>query len=323
MKFSSKVPLNLKKGTTIIDYLCTRFTYHSRQEWEEVLSNGKISIGNINVDCKFIVEPGCIMEYDAGEFDEPPANLDYRILYEDEWFIGIDKPGNLLVHRAGRSFRNNLMYQLRFNNTPPFPDAHPTHRLDRDTSGVVLVAKNSEVCALVSNAFAEQKIDKQYCTVVHGNAKKGIMINAPIAKARESAISYKFQVDQSGKEAVTEILDVVPVGKNFSLLTLKPHTGRTHQIRIHCAHIGHLIVGDKLYGQSESEYLKWRDEPSVPAASMLFYRHALHCAGMEFFHPFDKKMVRIEAPLPQDMQDLIKNLSSRECIKTNLPDNTL
>ncbi len=309
MKFSSQVPLNIKNGTTIIDYLCARFTYHSRQEWEELLKSGKISVENRTVDCKFIVMPGSSIVYDAGEFDEPPANLDYRILYEDDWFIGIDKPGNLLVHRAGRSFRNNLMYQLRYNNKPPYPEAHPTHRLDRDTSGVVLVAKDAQACAAMGDSFVEQKVNKQYCAVVYGVAEKGIMICAPIAKARESAISYKFQVDESGKEAVTEILDVVPVGKKYSLLTLKPHTGRTHQIRIHCAHIGHVIVGDKLYGQSESEYLKWRDEPSLPAASMLFYRHALHCAAMEFVHPFDKKMVRIEAPLPQDMKELISSLS--------------
>jgi RluA family pseudouridine synthase len=309
MKFSSKVPLNIKKGTPVIDYLCARFTYHSRQEWEEALKSGKISIENKNVDCKFIVEPGCTIEYDAGEFDEPAANLEYRIIYEDEWFIGIDKPGNLLVHRAGRSFRNNLMYQLRFNNKPPFPDAHPTHRLDRDTSGVVLVAKNAQACALMNGAFAEQMVNKQYCAVVHGVAEKGMLIDAPIAKAHESAISYKFQVDSSGKNAVTEILDVVPVGEKFSLLTLKPHTGRTHQIRVHCAFTGHPIVGDKLYGQSEAEYLKWRDQPSIPVSSMLFYRHALHCAAMELVHPFDKKLLHIEAPLPQDLQELISSLS--------------
>lgn len=309
MKFSSKVPLNTKKGTAIIDYLCARFTYHSRQEWAEALNCGKISIENKNVDSTFIVEPGSTMVYDAGEFDEPPANLEYRILYEDEWFIGIDKPGNLLVHRAGRSFRNNLMYQLRFNNNPPFPDAHPTHRLDRDTSGVVLVAKNVQARAIMSDAFAEQKVNKQYRAVVHGIAEKGIMIDAPIDKAHESAISYKFQVDPSGKPAVTEILDVVPVGKKFSLLTLKPHTGRTHQIRIHCAFMGHLIVGDKLYGLSESDYLKWRDEPSTSVTPMLFYRHALHCSAIEFVHPFDKKLLRIEAPLPPDMQDLISSLN--------------
>ncbi|HEX2955198.1 MAG TPA: RluA family pseudouridine synthase [Chitinispirillaceae bacterium] len=310
MKFSSIVPLNIKKETSVIDYLCARFTYHSRQDWEEVLKSGKISIENKNVDGCFIVMPGSTIVYDAGEFDEPPANLNYRIIYEDEWFIGIDKPGNLLVHRAGRSFRNNLMYQLRFNNVPPFPHAHPTHRLDRDTSGVVLVAKDAQARTAMSSAFADHKVNKQYQAVVHGVAEKGTIIDAPIAKAQQSAISYKFQVDPSGKEAVTEILDVVPIGDRFSLLTLKPLTGRTHQIRIHCAFTGHLIVGDKLYGLSEPEYLKWRDEPSTTTAPMLFYRHALHCSMIEFIHPFDNRIVRIETPLPQDMQDLISTLHS-------------
>jgi RluA family pseudouridine synthase len=308
MKFSSEVPCNIKKGTNIIDYLCTRFTYLSRQEWEENVTNGKISIDAKTPDLNYIVEPGTTLVYDPGEFEEPPANLEYKIIYEDEWFIGINKPGNLLVHRAGKSFRNNLMYQLRYNNDPPFPDAHPTHRLDRDTSGVVLVAKNVQERAAVGTSFAEQKINKQYSAIVHGipDGSQRI-IDAPIANAQCPSISYKFHVDQLGKPAVTELLNITPIGNNFSLLKLKPHTGRTHQIRIHCAFIGHPIVGDKLYGLSEAEYIQWRDQPTLNTP-VLFYRHALHCAAMEFVHPIDNRLVRIEAPLPQDMLDLIDSL---------------
>jgi RluA family pseudouridine synthase len=311
MKFSSKVPDNVRQGTNIIDYLSTRFTYHTSQEWEINVKDGKVLFEDSCIDCHFIVKPGITLIYDPGEFEEPAANLDYQIIYEDKWFIGVNKPGNLLVHRAGKSFRNNLTYQLRYNTTPPFPDAHPTHRIDRDTSGVVLVAKSVEVRTVMSNSFADHKVSKQYCAIVHGipDVSKKV-IDAPIAKAHGSLISYKFQVDQSGKTAVTEILDISPVGNNFSLLTLKPLTGRTHQIRIHCAFIGHPIVGDKLYGLSEAEYIRWRDNPSESEISMLFYRHALHCAVMEFSHPFDNRLVRIEAPVPNDMQDLMVLLRS-------------
>jgi RluA family pseudouridine synthase len=253
--------------------------------------------------------PGSTLLYDAGEFDEPPANLDYRIIYEDNWFLGVNKPGNLLVHRAGKSFRNNLTYQLRYNNKPPFPGAHPTHRIDRDTSGIVLVAKNAEACAAMSSSFADHKVNKLYRAIVHGVVDRSLkVIDAPIGKAQNSLISYKFQVEPSGKSALTELIDMTPVGSNFSLLTLKPLTGRTHQIRIHCEHIGHPIVGDKLYGLSETDYLRWRDQSAAFQSESLFYRHALHCAMMEFNHPFDKRMLRLEAPLPDDMLDLLELL---------------
>mgnify|MGYP002357640810 CR=1 FL=1 len=144
---------------------------------------------------------------------------------------------------------------------------------------------------------------------MHGIPDSSIkVIDAPIAKAQDSPISYKFHVEQSGKPALTELIEVTPVGNNFSLLTLKPLTGRTHQIRIHCAHIGHLIVGDKLYGLSEAEYISWRDQSTESAKTTLFYRHALHCAMLEFNHPFDKKVLRLEAPLPEDILELMDHL---------------
>lgn len=309
MKFSSKVPPNIKAGTNIIDYLSARFTYHTRQEWETNIGDGKIQVEDKCINIHFIVKPGITLIYDAGEFDETPANLDYHIIYEDDWFLGVNKPGNLLVHRAGRSFRNNLTYQLRFINDPPFPDAHPIHRIDRDTSGIVLVAKKTEARAAMSSSFADQKVNKLYRAIVHGVVDRTIkVIDAPIGKAQNSSISYKFQVEQNGKPALTELIDMMPVGDNFSLLTLKPRTGRTHQIRIHCEHIGHPIVGDKLYGLSETEYLCWRDQSDAFETEMLFYRHALHCAVMEFDHPFDKRKLRLEAPLPEDMLDLLELL---------------
>ena len=84
------------------------------------------------------------VSYEPKEFEEPTADLSYKIIYEDEWMLCVDKPGNLLVHRAGKSFRNNLVYLLRHTNAPPYPNCHPVHRLDRGTSGVVLFAKDSE-----------------------------------------------------------------------------------------------------------------------------------------------------------------------------------
>ena len=151
MKFTSIVPCSISSSTPLISYLAQRFTYHTHQVWIDLVSNGQIAVDGRIATVSDSIYPGATISYDPGEFEEPPANLDYAVIYEDEWFIGIAKPGNLLVHRAGKSFRNNLIFQLRHNHVPPYSDAHSVHRLDRDTSGIVMVAKNREAKSKLAN----------------------------------------------------------------------------------------------------------------------------------------------------------------------------
>ena len=114
MIFTSTVPLSIRKGTLLPDYLAGRFTYYSREQWLSRIAEGRVRRNGLPATAGETVAPRDRVAYDAGEFEEPAADLGYRIIYEDDWLLGVDKPGNLLVHRAGRSFRNNLMYQLRF-----------------------------------------------------------------------------------------------------------------------------------------------------------------------------------------------------------------
>lgn len=309
MIFSSKVPGNIARGTSLSEYLAGRFTYHSKEDWDRKIEEGKLLVNGEKACSGAKISGGAIIDYNAEEFEEPPANLDYSIIYEDQWFLVVNKPGNLLVHRAGSSFRNNLIYQIRYINKPPFPDAQTAHRLDRDTSGVVIVAKESQARAAIGKAFSESAVQKEYVAIVHGippdNLKK---IDMPIGKSVSSLISYKFGVDKNGKPAVTLIEDIQPVGSSFSLVTLQPLTGRTHQIRIHLSFSGYPIIGDKLYGMEEAQYLQWRDKPQTTDTGLLFYRHALHCREIEFLHPFLQKRIKITADIPEDMKLLMKKL---------------
>jgi len=311
MKFNSKVPTNIAPGTRLIDYLVQRFTYHSRDEWVEKIKRGKVMLDERYPQLKEKISPGMMIIYDPGDFEEPPANLDYSIIYEDEWLLGINKPSNLLVHRAGKSFRNNLIYQLRHVHQPPFSTAHTVHRLDRDTSGVILVAKTAKARAEIGKQFLESQIDKEYVAIVHGIPDISIHreICLPIGKSKTSEIAYKFGVDpEEGKEAITLLKECVALGSCHSMLIVKPLTGRTHQIRIHLAAIGHKIVGDKLYGMSEEDYIKWRERPEERIDELQFPRHALHCRMMSFFHPYIKKIVSLKAELPEDMLGLAEKL---------------
>lgn len=307
MIFSSEVPAG-GKGTTIVDYLAGRFTYHCRGEWQSAVAAGKVTCNGRNARDGDTVAVGDIVAYDAGEFEEPAADLSYRIVFEDEWLLGIDKPGNLLVHRAGKSFRSNLMYQLRYVHKPPYPAAHACHRLDRGTSGVVCVAKCAEVKAALGRQFAEVKVEKTYMAVVRGIPHEQ-EINLPVGKKKNSSISYKYGVDTDGRESRTRIIASHTVGKQHALVTLRPLTGRTHQLRVHLAAIGTPIVGDRLYGLSEEAYLAWRGNPSESSRAAGFHRQALHCASLSFVHPVTKKECRIEAGLPADMRELIERLS--------------
>jgi 23S rRNA pseudouridine1911/1915/1917 synthase len=305
MIFSSEVPRSTIKGIPLVTYLAERFTYHNSGAWEALIREGKISRNGHVAAVTDLVGPGDTLAYDAGEFEEPAADLKYRIVYEDEWLLGIDKPGNLLVHRAGRSFRNNLIYQLRFVHIPPFRGCHAVHRLDRETSGVVLVARNAESRAVFGNLIAAGQIKKVYHAVVSAVVGPQV-ITLPVARMTGSAIEYKYTVDPAGKPAITRIVESQPMKNGCSLLTIEPLTGRTHQIRVHCAAVGAPIIGDKLYGMSEPEYLAWRDNPVLPAGGSTISRQALHCSLLSFVHPYTQQECRIAAPMPKDMRRIVE-----------------
>lgn len=304
MIFTSEVPTGAAKGLSLAGYLAHRFTYHDRPTWESLILQGKVSLNGAVVSPSDAVVPGDVIAYDAGDFEEPPADLDYRIVHDDQWLLGIDKPGNLLVHRAGRSFRNNLIYQLRVVHAPPYPECHSIHRLDRETSGIVLVAKTAASQAAFGRILAAGGIHKEYCAIVVGNLQPQV-IDLPIGILQGSAITYKYAVTQKGKNAVTRIVAATPLGNGMSIATIEPVTGRTHQIRVHCAAVGCPIVGDKLYGMSEGAYLSWRADAGSGRQTMRLERQALHCAALSFIHPYTQKSCRIEAPLPEDMKKMM------------------
>ena len=175
---------------------------------------------------------------------------------------------------------------------------------------MVLVAKTAKARAEIGKQFLESQIDKEYVAIVQGIPDISIHreVCLSIGKSVTSEITYKFGVDPQGKEATTLLKECVALGSCHSMLIVKPLTGRTHQIRIHLAAIGHTIVGDKLYGMNEEDYIRWRDRPEERNDELQFPRHALHCRMMSFFHPYTKQTVTLEAELPKDMLELAEKL---------------
>lgn len=309
MIFSSVVPREFV-GSTLLDYLVRRFTYLSEQEWLEQIALGRIAKNGQHCFGDGPILGGDVIAFtiDQSEFPEPAADLDFQIIYKDDWLLGINKPGNLLVHRQGRSLTHNLIYQLRHVHQPPYPEAGVVNRLDRETSGVVLVARRAEFLGRLNALFAAHEVAKTYLAVVQGELETAHgEIDLPIGRDPQSAVSYRHCADAravDAKEAVTRYQVVAEYG-SYSLLRLQPRTGRTHQLRVHLAHIGHPILHDKLYGRSDQEFLAWRHRPVEVQAAGQGGRQALHAESLTFTHPWTGREVRIVAELPEDMRELI------------------
>lgn len=314
MIISSKVP---KKYDTysVHDYLTSRFTYLTFQDWQDRISQGRVLLNKIKCNGNEIVSFNDIVSYDIPDFKEPPADFNYKIVYEDDWILGVDKPGNLLVHHSGRSFKSNLIYKLRYEHKPSYIDAGIVNRLDRETSGIVIVAKNQESLKKLNAIIKERKIKKEYIALVYGkpNPSSGI-IDLPIGKMINSKIKYKFCINgKNAKQAITRYTTRSTILEKYSLLNLFPETGRTHQLRVHMNSIGHTIVGDKLYGMTDDEYLQWRQDPEKTDnwKKVELHRQALHCSKVVFKHPFTEKLCTISTFIPKDIDSFVKTKKSR------------
>lgn len=221
--------------------------------------------------------------------DIEPEDLPLDIRYEDDFLVIVNKPAGQLVHPTTKEAHGTLgnallAWYARHGEHHAF---HPVHRLDRDTSGLVLIAKEPQVqYQLTTGRDGKKAFTREYLALIEGTLTPASgLIDAPIARALPSIILRKVAPPPAGKEARTHYETVRTNGK-LSLLHLMLDTGRTHQIRVHLAHLGHPLLGDDLYGGS----------------CTLLSRQALHAWRLSFRHPMTHEFVVVTAPLPSDMQ---------------------
>ena len=248
----------------------------------------------LNGERKFVIEKLrendtlIISAHDKVSETITPVKLDFDVIYEDDDIIIIDKPPHMPTHPSfgnyGNTLANGLMYYWQEKGEKHVFRA--INRLDKDTSGVMCVAKNSHSNAILCDALKSGKLKRRYKAIVCGNVEKDGTVNAPIG--REGVI--KRCVTEDGDHAVTHYR-VVEKLKGYTLIELELETGRTHQIRVHMSHIGHPILGDWLYGIEDKE---------------LFERHALHSCYLELIHPINGKLMKFSSELPQDMLTFVK-----------------
>lgn len=240
------------------------------------------------------VKPGqvaAILCDDKVGSDITPVDRPVDIRYEDADLLVVDKPAGLAVHPCAGSWDDSLGARLvaYYQKIDLQADFHPVHRLDKGTSGLMVVAKHPAAQHAFTAALHSGSFYREYLAVCLGAPRppQGV-VDAPLGRTEESYIKQCVRPD--GKPARTHY-QIVATGERFSLLRLILETGRTHQIRVHMAHLGHPLAGDFLYGE---------EDPALIA------RPALHSAALRLTQPFTGKELRFESPLPQDMAELIE-----------------
>jgi len=233
--------------------------------------------------------------------DLKPQKMDFDILFEDEHIIAINKPAGLVVHPGAgnweNTFVNGLLYHCK-DLIPVKDDIRPgiVHRLDKDTSGVLLAAKTNKAHQNLIEQFKLRKVIKKYLAVAFGNVENQT-IDSPIK--RDKIFRKKMSVDFDGKNASTQIL-TIDRKDDLSLVLAMPKTGRTHQIRVHLKSINSPILGDCVYG-TESVNKKYRAK-----------RQFLHALSLELLHPIDNKPLKIEAPMAEDLKKFIEKFFEKK-----------
>ena len=285
-------------------YLSKRFSYLSRSAWQREIALGKVFInGEAVFNLKKRVHAGSKIQYMPGFVKEPEIDGSFTIIYEDDYYIAINKTGNLPVHPSGIFFHNTLVSILEDQYNRKF---FPIHRLDRETSGAILLGKNNAAASAVQSVF--ENVSKTYTAITRGKIEeKEFHVDVPLGQARNSLIRKKREAYEGVPEQSLTRFKVLSANSNFSLVQAVPVTGRTHQIRAHLQYAGYPVLGDKIYGPDEKLYLRYvkegdSDELALDAG---FPRCALHSSSIEFYHAYLDSVIKIDAPLLPDMRNFI------------------
>jgi 23S rRNA pseudouridine1911/1915/1917 synthase len=232
-------------------------------------------------------------------------DIDLQIIFEDEHLIVVNKPAGLVVHPAAGHFDGTLVNALlhhckgRLSGIGGVERPGIVHRIDRDTSGLLVVAKTDKAHEGLAKLFAAHDIERRYFAVVAGHpAPPAGAVRTQIGRHPTNRKKMAVLPDGKGKHAVTHFRMIEPL-RNAALVQCQLETGRTHQVRVHMAHIGHPLIGDSVYNNRQKTFIFGPNQS-------YFQRQALHAASLGFIHPITGEKLAFESPLPDDIQDLLR-----------------
>ena len=303
--FIEVVP-NEYAGRRLDQVLAEMFSDYSRSKLQTWIKNGSVKINGQCLKPKDRLEGGETIELNAQAevvTEAVAENIPLQIVYEDESLLIVNKPAGMVVHPAIGNWQGTLVNALLHHNPTlaALPRAGIVHRIDKDTSGLLMVAKT----LMAHNSLVEQlqnrSIHRDYIALCCGRMTAGGCVDEPIG--RHPVERKRFAVRESGKHAVTHYR-VLQRYQRYTQVQVKLETGRTHQIRVHMAWIRYPLVGDPVYGGRLQ--LPPNCTPQLKELLRVFKRQALHAAKLGLVHPDHGEYCEWEAPLPKDMQDLLK-----------------
>lgn len=304
-------------GTRLDVFLAAGGTGFSRSRIQTLIRDGRIRVNDCEAKPSHVLRAG-----DRIYIDPPPpspATLEaepvrFEILYEDASIIVVNKPAGLVVHPAPGNYTGTLVHGLLYHcvdlsGIGGVLRPGIVHRLDKETSGVLVVAKNDRVHENLSKQFASGTVEKVYLALVHGVPReKGGTVDHAIGRHPVRRKQMAVRPEATGRHAVTVWEKKKVYGTDFAMLEVRLETGRTHQIRVHMAHVGCPVVGDSVYGQGMS---RWNRHPlRVSGVLPGLSRHMLHAYRLVFTHPDQRKRMEFAAGPPEDFSLVIRSLDS-------------
>ncbi len=286
-----------------LDKFLTNYIDESRSYITKLIKNGNVLVNDEEVSPHYEVRVDDIISYDDNYKEEiiiEPENIPLDIIYEDDDIIIINKPSGLVVHPGSGNYTHTLVNALMYHTKELSDlngDVRPgiVHRIDKDTSGIMIAAKNNKAHELLSDMLSKHEIKREYIALVKGEFPNDTAtIDAPIGRDEKNRIRMAV-TSKNAKEAITH-LRVIKRYKGYTLLRLKLETGRTHQIRVHLNYIGYPIVNDPLYGTCEDKE----------------FGQFLHSTSIDFIHPITKKKMHFECDIPEHFKEYLDNLTEKE-----------
>ncbi len=292
----------------------------SRSVLQRIIENGGVEVNGKKAKASYKVRHGDQIRVQPPEPSHPlpqPENIPLEIIYEDAYFAVVNKPADMVVHPAKGHWTGTLVNALRFHFSAlsnANGDYRPgiVHRLDRDTSGVILIAKEEQTHRDLALMFEQRKVFKEYVALTAGTIDRDSdYIEGKIAHHPTDRIKMAVTDDEDDEDAkdACSYYEVIERFRGFTWVRVQPRTGRTHQIRVHLASIGCPVLADKIY--SGRDCLRLADLlPGLPAETdrMLLNRQALHAHRLRFRHPRLGQMLEIKAPLPAEFQATLEAL---------------
>ncbi len=315
-------------GLRLDHFLKEKYRKLSREYLQKAIREGRVTLNNLGSKPSRLLKVGEKVHVLSTRGKEPKVDFRYEVLFEDEHILVVNKPGNLPVHPTGRYFFHTLLTQLRVENGNEVnqkKEFYLVHRIDRETSGVMVLAKTATAAADLVRQWEKRETSKEYLAIVAGKIERdSFVVDAPLGRHHNSQIRLKMNVVDMGPDGEplylpkSEVLpastafEVVERAGDYTVVKCKPHTGRQHQIRVHLWHVGHPICGDKLYGPDDEFFLastagyEFSDMEVEPGICLS--RHALHAHKLGFRHPATGEKLEFQSPLPPELADFLQKV---------------